>query len=386
MRLLPFDHAIRNLGRSPRRLALVSGGSALVSLLVLAAVAFSRGLDASLAASGLGSNAMLIGSGSEESAERSEIPPSVAGVLAASVDGLAMHGGQPAVAAEIVSALPVRSADAMREDDAAPPVLVRGYDTASFAVHPQVRLREGRWPRAGADEVSAGAEALARAGGARLGGTIELAGRPFAVVGVHEARGTAMHAEVWMRVELLAELTQRTTRSCVVAALGSAEFDDIDAFAASRLDLETVAMRESDYYARLSELFGPIRLLVLVTALLVATGGILGGVNAMHAAFASRVREAGTLQALGFSRAAIAISLVIESTVACVAGALVAAAAGVLVLDGTAVRFSMGSFGLLVDGAAVSASLGAGIALGLLGALPAIVRCLSIPLPEALRA
>ena len=38
MRLLPFDHAIRNLGRSPRRLALLVGGSALVSLLVLGAV------------------------------------------------------------------------------------------------------------------------------------------------------------------------------------------------------------------------------------------------------------------------------------------------------------------------------------------------------------
>lgn len=386
MRLLPFDHAVRNLGRSPRRLALVVGGSALVSLLVLAAVAFSRGLDASLSASGLATNAMLIGSGSEESAERSEIPPSVAGVLAASVDGLALHAGSPAVAAEIVSALPALRPDGAQDAEQAPPVLVRGYDAASFTVHPQVRLREGRWPRSGADEVSAGAEALARIGGAEPGDAIELAGRRFTVVGVHEARGTAMHGEVWMRVELLAELTQRTTRSCVVAALGSAEFDDIDAFAASRLDLETVAMRESDYYARLAELFGPIRLLVAVTALLVATGGVLGGVNAMYAAFATRVREAGTLQALGFSRVAIALSLVIESTVACAAGALLAAGAGLVLLDGTAVRFSMGSFGLSVDGVAVAAALGAGIGLGLLGALPAIVRCLSIPLPEALRA
>ena len=93
MRLLPFDYAIRNLGRSPRRLALVTGGSALVSLLVLGSVAFARGLERSLAATGLDTNALLIGSGSEESVERSELPASTADVLAASVDGLAVVAG-----------------------------------------------------------------------------------------------------------------------------------------------------------------------------------------------------------------------------------------------------------------------------------------------------
>jgi predicted lysophospholipase L1 biosynthesis ABC-type transport system permease subunit len=97
------------------------------------------------------------------------------------------------------------------------------------------------------------------------------------------------------------------------------------------------------------------------------------------------VREAATLQAIGFPRAAIAISLVVESTVACVIGALIACAAALLALDGLAIRFSMGSFGLSVDSAAVLAGLATGTLLGLVGALPAIVRCLSLPIPSALR-
>jgi hypothetical protein len=68
-----------------------------------------------------------------------------------------------------------------------------------------------------------------------------------------------------------------------------------------------------------------------------------------------------------------------------VAGALLACAAALLTLDGLAIQFSMGSFGLSVDGAAVLAGLSAGTLLGLLGALPAIVRCLSTPIPSALR-
>jgi putative ABC transport system permease protein len=144
-------------------------------------------------------------------------------------------------------------------------------------------------------------------------------------------------------------------------------------------------MRESDYYARVTEFFAPIRALVLVTALFISVGGVLGGVHAMYSAFASRVREAATLQAIGFPRAAIAVSLVIESTVACVVGALIACTAALLLLDGFAIRFSMGSFGLSVDSAAVLAGLAAGTLLGLLGALPAILRCLSTPIPTALR-
>ena len=41
MRLLPFDYAVRNLGRSPTRLVLSVLGSTLVVLLVLAAGAFA---------------------------------------------------------------------------------------------------------------------------------------------------------------------------------------------------------------------------------------------------------------------------------------------------------------------------------------------------------
>ncbi|MSR40404.1 MAG: ABC transporter permease [Phycisphaerales bacterium] len=384
MKLLPFDYAIRNLGRSPKRLLLVIGGSALVCTLVLGSVAFSRGMETAMTASGLATNAFVVGSGSEESVERSEIPPSTGSILAASVDGLAMLAGQPAVSSEIHTAMPVSLVDAVSAEDA-PPVLVRGFEPMAFAVHPQVRLREGRWPARGSDEVAAGPEALAKVPGSALGSHVAIAGVPFEIVGVFEAPGTVMHGEFWMRLDRLAQLTQRTTYSCVIAALGTAEIGDVDAFTSSRLDLESIAMTEHAYFAQLAEFFAPIRLLVLVTAILISSGGVLGGVNAMYAAFASRVREVGTLQALGFSRFAIAASLIVESTVACVSGSLVACVIGLALLDGVAIRFSMGSFGLAVDPSSLLAALLAGVLLGLLGAIPAIVRCLTLPIPSALR-
>jgi putative ABC transport system permease protein len=384
MKFLPFDYAIRNLGRSPKRLALVVGGSALVSLLVLAAVGFGRGMQRSFTASGLETNVLVLGSGSEESVERSEIPPSTAEILASSVDGLRVVAGRPAVSPEIHAALPIARTGAEAEGNA-PPGVFRGYEPEAFLVHPQVRLAAGRWPERGADEIAAGPSALARIGGAAIGDTVVAAGREFTITGILDAPGTVMHGEFWMRLDRLAQLTQRTTHSCVVAALGDASFDDVDVFSATRLDLETIAMLESDYYERLAIFLAPIRLLVLATAALIAVGGVLGGVNAMYAAFASRVREVGTLQALGFTRGAIAVSLILESTVACVAGALIACLVGSLLLDGLAIQFTMGSFGIAVDSAAVLAGLASGLFLGLIGALPAIIRCLTLPIPSALR-
>jgi putative ABC transport system permease protein len=171
-----------------------------------------------------------------------------------------------------------------------------------------------------------------------------------------------------------------------VLTLDSAEFEDVDAFAKTRLDLELVAMRETDYYAKLKAFFGPIQAMVWVTAILIAMGGLFGGLNTMYAAFASRVREMGSLQAIGYPRYAIVVSLVQESLLAAAAGALLAAAIAVLTLDGIAVRFSMGVFGLVIDSTVLLAGLGAGLILGIAGALPPAWRCLRLPISDALKA
>mgnify|MGYP000388001831 CR=1 FL=1 len=51
--------------------------------------------------------------------------------------------------------------------------------------------------------------------------------------------------------------------------------DEADLFTKQRLDLELSAIRESDYYGRLSEFFRPLRVITWLTALLVAAGTAL---------------------------------------------------------------------------------------------------------------
>ena len=119
---------------------------------------------------------------------------------------------------------------------------------------------------------------------------------------------------------------------------------------------------------------------------MIAIGGLLGGFNATYASFASRVREVGSLQTLGYQRSAIAISLVQESILTASVGAIMASTIAMVLLDGFTVRFSMGTFTLAMDAGIVALGIGSGLLLGVIGAIAPAIRCLQLPIPEALRA
>ncbi|MCG3128356.1 MAG: hypothetical protein CHACPFDD_03240 [Phycisphaerae bacterium] len=387
MKTLPFEYAARNLLRSPTRLAAALLGSALVAGLVLASAAFVSGMNRSLRESGRRDNVVILGAGSEESVERSEITAAAGDLVAAGVPGLRQRLGVVYVSPEVHVAINVRVDPAARHTVQA---MIRGVKPEAFLVYPQVRMLEGRAPVPGADEIIVGALAAARLGVAEeelgIGRKIWFDERAWTVCGRFSAPGTVMDAEIWLPLSDIMIANKRTTISCVVATLDAAEFADVDAFCKSRLDLELVAMRESQYYARLMSFYGPIRMMVWVTAVLVAAGGFFGGLNTSYAAFASRIRELAALQTLGFSRAAIVWSMVQESLLCGAAGALLATLLGMTLLDGLAVRFSLGAFGLNVDSGSLALALATGLGMAAIGALPPAWRCLSPPITAALRA
>ncbi|MCE2968395.1 MAG: ABC transporter permease [Phycisphaerales bacterium] len=419
MRLLPFAYAVRNLGRSPSRLFLSVAGAAMVVLLILVAGGFVNGMSRALRATGGEHNVILMGAGSEESVERSEIEAGVPGVLAASVAGVRTRAGVAYVSPEVHVMLPVRVGAAARtttqssgEQAAAAQgsntasmskpkgrqVMMRGVTPTAALVHESVSLTEGRWPVSGADEVLVGRMAATVLGVAEIdvqvGKAVMIDGRPWEVVGRFSAPGTVVEAEVWLPLADLMTATKRETISCVVLTLDpyneetgeGADFGDIAAFTKTRPDLELVPMTEREYYGKLANFFGPIKIVAWVTAGLIAVGGLFGGLNTMYAAFASRIRELGTLQSIGYRRLAIVWSMIQESTLATAAGGLIACAVGVFMLDGLAVRFSMGAFGLMIDETVIGLGLLTGLALGVVGALPPAIRCLKPTIPVALKA
>ena len=337
---------------------------------------------------------MLLGAGSEESVERSEISASAPGVLSASIQGIRTLGGAQFVSPELHVPLPLRRADEPAPiGNARDLALVRGVEPSAFLVHPQARLAVGRLPQGGRDEALVGRSLAARlridnrdiATDDSLLPTILIDERPHLVTGIIDAPGVAIDGEAWMPIADLLVLTKRQTISVAVISLDGADISDLEVFAARRSDLEIAAIDEMSYYAQLAKFFRPVQVLIGVSALVVALGAMLGGLNALDAAFASRSREIAMLQVLGFSRGAVIFSLVQESILTVAAGALPALFVASFLLDGAGVRFSMGVFSLSVDATCVACGLGAGLLLGLVGSLPPTIRCLRTSIPTALK-
>ena len=70
-----------------------------------------------------------------------------------------------------------------------------------------------------------------------------------------------------------------------------------------RLKLEGVL--ETDYYAKQTSSGGPIKVIGIVVAVIMAIGSSFAAMNTMYAIVSQRTREIGTLRALGFSRCSV---------------------------------------------------------------------------------
>lgn len=381
--MLPFTYAVRNLFRSKTRLLQTVGGSALVVLLVMAAMAINTGMKRVLSASGSPNNVILVGAGSEESIQRSEISEAAAGIAGATVPGISESLGVRAVSTEIHYMNYLELPDGRRKQ-----AEIRGVTPESLRVHPEVRIAEGTFPAAG--QVMVGRLAWKKLGvaedGLKPGAQLTLDGQKLTVCGIFAAPGTVLESEIWGTLGDLRVLSKRDTVSCVTLRLDNPEdYSEADLFAKQRLDLELSALRESDYYARLGLFFRPLRAMTWITAALIAAGAIFGGINTLYAAFASRVREMATLQAIGFGRGSLLASLVQESTLACLTGALLGSLLAMLLLDGRTIPFSIGAFTLEIGPEVALTGVLTGLFLGLLGAIPPAIRCLKPSLHAALR-
>ena len=380
--MLPFTYALRNLFRDPSRLAQTVGGSALVVLLLMAAVALNQGMDSVLKASGSPKNVILVGKGSEESIERSEIDIDAESSAITSIRGLEKVLGVAAVSGEVTYQAPIRT-DSGKEE----PALLRGVLEKALLVHQSVRLLEGHFPAPG--EVMVGKLAHRNLGltaeEMAPGKSIFFENEELRIAGIFEAPGTVLESEIWFDRNDLTSLTQRDTLSAITLRLDDAEFDDVQAFTLQRNDLELAAIREDLYYSQLGTFYQPIKVMTWVTAALVSAGALFGGLNTLYAAFASRIREMATLQSIGYTRLALLISLIQESLLATLTGTLLAFLLAYFLLDGRTVPFSIGTFTLSLSPPVIIIGLITGTILGTLGTLPPAIRCLSPSLPKALR-
>ena len=383
-RLLPWDYGVRNLFRRPSRSALTLGGLTIVVLLVLVVVGFIRGLEKSLAATGDENVVLVYALSSGADIENSSIPGRTPALLSASVDGVRRRGGVEYVSPELYLGTRITTVG-MTEPGMG---LVRGVTTSAPLVRGKVPLVEGEWPQSG--EVMVGRLAHSKLGAEEedlaIGQQVTFDGKAWTVSGVFAAAGSAFESEVWAPLADLQTTLKRQDLSMVAVTMESPDgVTDVDLFCRERVDLELKAVSESGYYAAMQKHYKPVRMLGWVVVALVAGSGVFAGLNTMYGAVVGRIRELATLQALGFRRRAILLTLVQEATLLSCAGALVACVVGLVFVDGAAVRFTMGAFTLAVDSVGIAVACGVAALLGVVGALPPAVKAMRLPVVEAIK-
>jgi len=96
-------------------------------------------------------------------------------------------------------------------------------------------------------------------------------------------------------------------------------------------------MGETAYYESLQKHYGPVQMLAWFVVVLVSSSGVFAGINMMYVAVAGRVREIATLQAIGYWRRAILLSLVQEGLMLASAAYVLACTVGRWLVDGVAI-------------------------------------------------
>jgi len=385
VRLLPLDYGIRNLFRRPGRSFLTLLGLATVVLLVLLVVAFVRGLETSLAVSGDAGVVLIHALGAQENIENSTVPGKGAAMISASISGVKQREGQKYVSPELYLGTEV-----ITESTPEPAMgIVRGVTLGAPLVRRMFQLHEGKWPVTG--EAIVGRLASAKLGrppeDLAIGKTVRFEGRDWVISGTYSAGGSAFESELWCPVDDLQQAMKRQDLSLIsVAVENETALRDLQEFCKERIDLEWQATPEAAYYASLNKHYGPVRTVAWLIVALVSGAGIFAGMNTMFGAVVGRVRELAMLQTLGFSRRAIALSVIQEGLLLSAAGSVIAAVLAIVLLNGIAVRFTMSAFALRVDGVAILTGLCVGVLTGVIGSIPPAWRVLRMPVVDALKA
>jgi ABC-type antimicrobial peptide transport system permease subunit len=336
MAMIPLFYNRRSLwGRKITTFASVLG-IALVVFVWTTVKMLSHGIETTLAATGTDENAMVLRKGAQAELQ-SMLTRETKDVLQVSPE-IESDAQGPLFSPEEVVLIVAN----FRDGNGGSNVTVRGVGPRAMAVHSQVHLSEGRMFNHGQREVIVGRKLGARFAGTSLGETIKLGRDTFKVVGVMDSRGSAFESEIWGDVEEILPAFQRTLFSSVTARMKPGAFAAYKARAEGDIRMKVDVKTELDYYKDQSKglsLF--VNVLGSFVAWVFAIGAIIGAMITMYAQVSSRVREIGTLRAIGFQRGAVLTGFVIEALMLSLTGGLIGL---VLAFPMTFARFSTMNF------------------------------------------
>jgi putative ABC transport system permease protein len=379
-----------NLRNIPRRLGsscVVVLGIAGVVGVIISVFGMTRSLSQTLVDTGRMDRAIVLRSGADNEVSSSLLVDAVATIKNA--PGIARtSAGDAAASAEMLSAVNMTR----KEDGTNAGVTVRGVEAAATAVRPEIQLVEGRMFRPGLREMIVGRGAQTEFEGLAVGDKVALRDSVWTIVGTFASGGDANESRLLTDAATLLSAYQRTVVNSVTVLLDSeSAFDTFKTALTTNPTLSVTVEREKDYYQRQSA--SANRFFGIVTAFvggIMSLGALFAALNTMYSAVSTRTVEIATLRAIGFGASGVVTSVIAESLVLSVLGALTGAAVAWALFNGNTIGMGNGVSALVFQMRITPGLLGLGIALactvGLLGGLLPALRAARLPVATALRA
>jgi len=278
--------------------------------------------------------------------------------------------------------------DATKKSGKRGTVYLVGYTAGVDLVEPDVKPIAGRWYRPALHELMVSDPIRKMYKGMEVGSHISLRGTDWTIVGVFSGNNT------------LGDSLLRADADTVMAAFGRNTYQQVnlvldspgvlDRFKKALADNPAIAVDVKTVADDFKENFGQLNQLLDFVAYFVggvmASGAIFGALNSLYASVDARRREIATLRAIGFNGRSVITSVLAESLVLSVPGALLGAGISWLLFSGNVVSTGGLIFHLSVTGRVFLVSMVWALVIGLIGGSLPAWRAAHVPVATALRA
>lgn len=384
--MIPLRYNVGNLNARRTSTLMSIFGIGVVIAVMLSMMALDNGVTKATVSSGSPENLMVMREGAD--AELSSWVTKEAFRVLRALPGIAKGtGGQPVISPELVILFKLPKKDNPKGSN----ITVRGVTPMAFELRPYLKIVEGRMFRPGVNEIIVARRVAKRFVNCGVGDSFQFGPQKYNVVGVFEAGGTAFDSEIWADVGFLGQARKREAYSSVVLKpVDRQAFEDIRNTIKNDNRLKFQVKSEYQYYNdQIQGLLG-IKILVSIVTVFMIFGAVLGTMNTMFSAIASRTRELATLRALGFKRRTVIGSVLIESAFVAILGGL----AGVVLalpINGISTgtvnwqTFSEVAFNFRVDPPLALRAVMIALIAGLIGGLLPAIGAARMPITRALR-
>jgi putative ABC transport system permease protein len=279
--------------------------------------------------------------------------------------------------------------DARKKADGAPMDFVLGGDGPNlFEVTPELHLTSGRLFRPGLREIIASTKCARQLEDFEVGDKRSIAGADWTVVGQFTMGSSEGICMALTDADTLISAVGRNgynSISLLLEAPGS--FDLLTKAIQANPALKVQARREREVVGdSMKQFTGMLNFVTYFIGAIMALAATLGAANSLYAIVDSRRRELATLRAIGFGTAPVVTSILIESVLLAMPGALLGAALAWFLFNGFTASPLGFSFKLAVTPTIVGIGIGWALGMGLVGGVLPAVRAVRSPVTVALRA